>query len=459
MLDGFTVTGGLGDRATGASSLRLRDTRGAGMYNCESSPTVADCVFSDNRVAGTLAYSIAQGGGMYNSDSAPTVADCIFTANRAGGSVGSMLWGQGGGMYNGGSFGTYPDEKWPRVTGCAFSENTAFAAWFVLNEVNGGGGMYNSAGMPTVESCTFTGNSAGNGGAVVNYLSQPTLTNCIFTANFTTYSDGLGGAIFNLADATILNCTFYKNGWRQFTWGGQSVYRPYTIRGGAIYTYRAGSTITNCIFSDNGSRARGSAIFYDSVFRWGTLTNCLFHENIYWMMNPDHDPEISHVYGIPAVFTESGNLYDVDPLLVDPAAGDFRLPYDSPCIDAGDSNKQGNFSWPNLPATDIDGDKRIVDGDGDGTPAADIGADEYVPDMPGLHALITALSDAGEIDATLAARLLGCVDVAQAALAQDDEAAAVAALNELIADVRASLGDTETAQLIERKTKAVIEEI
>ena len=125
-------------------------------------------------------------------------------------------------------------------------------------------------------------------------------------------------------------------------------------------------------------------------------------------------------------FTEYGNLYDLDPLLADPAAGDFHLPYDSPCIDAGERLKHGNLSWPALPATDFYGDKRVVDGDADGKPAVDIGADEYVPDLPGLRAFLTALSDAGEIDATLAARLLAYVDTASAALAQDDEAAAIA---------------------------------
>ena len=74
--------------------------------------------------------------------------------------------------------------------------------------------------------------------------------------------------------------------------------------------------------------------------------------------------EINHVAGtLPMVFTEYGNLYDLDPLLADPAAGDFHLRYDSPCIDAGERLKHGNLSWPALPATDFYGDKRVVDGD------------------------------------------------------------------------------------------------
>ena len=51
------------------------------------------------------------------------------------------------------------------------------------------------------------------------------------------------------------------------------------------------------------------------------------------------------------------------------------------------------------------------------------------------------------------------MDAAAAALALEHEAAAVAALNELIADAGASLGDTETALVIASRTKAVIGEI
>jgi hypothetical protein len=450
VLDGFTVTGGQGDR-----SGSLRDTKGGGMYTSESALTVSNCVFSGNRVNGTTYESVSFGAGMYNHDSAPTVTNCVFTSNQAGGNPGSNAWGQGGGMYN---FGYYYDsdlyENWPRVTGCTFSGNFAYSR----NWDDGGGGMYNGAGQATVESCTFDGNSAGNGGAMLN-LGAPVLTNCLFSNNFTTYWEGRGGAVCNMGATTILNCTFYKNGWRLLPSGPEPLYRPSTSNGGAFFSWnRNGGKIKNCIFSENAVSRDGGALCY-SGGRSGELTNCLFYENISWW--PGHEPQlIDHVWGTkPMAFTEYGNLYDLDPLLADPAAGDFHLAYNSPCVDTGERLKHGNLSWPALPATDFYGGKRVADGNADGKPAVDIGADEYVPDLPGLRAFLTALSDSGEIDATLAARLLAYVDTAAAALAQEDEAAAIVALYELIADVRTSLGETETAQLIERKTQAVIEEI
>jgi hypothetical protein len=457
VLDGFTVTLGRGDRA--GIIYMGRDTQGAGMYNYESALTVANCVFSDNRVDGKSYNSVAIGGGMYNFNSAPTVVDCTFTSNRAGGPAGTGQWGRGGGMYNEGAYGSYEDQSWARVTGCTFTENVAWSR-ASAGDPNGGGGMYNTEGMQAIENCTFTSNSAGQGGAMLNHMGTPTVTNCFFAANFTTNSDGRGGAIFNSASATILNCTFHENGWWLVPWAAEPRFRPYAAMGGAVYNYRGASTITNCIFSDNAARYRGGAIAYEGGLRGGELTNCLFYENIKWQPNYD-EREIDHVSTPPTVgFTASDNLYDVDPLLTDPAAGDFHLRYDSPGIDAGLSGKQGNFTWPwGLPLIDFDGDKRVVDGDGDGTSKVDIGADEYVPNLSGLRAFLTALSDAEEIDAALAGRLLDYVATASAALAQDQEAAAVSALNQLIADAKATLGDSETALLIEGKTRAVIGEI
>jgi hypothetical protein len=451
VLDGFTVTGGRGDRASSQ-----RDIKGGGLYVSESLLTVSDCVFSANRVQGAAYGPVACGAGMCNLNSAPTVTDCVFTSNQAGGNPGSGVYGRGGGMYN---FGYYYSsdlyETWPRVTGCSFSANVAYAAYDLDD---GGGGMYNGAGEARVESCTFEGNSAGNGGAMLNYMGGPILTNCLFSNNFTTYGDGRGGAISNVANPTILNCTFYKNGWRLLTSGYEPRYRPYTSQGGAVYFTRAGGTITNCIFSENAVKGDGGALFY-SGGRGGTLTNNLFYENISWW--PGVWPrEIDHVKGVlPVAFTQYGNLYDLDPLLADPAAGDFHIAYNSPCVDAGERLKHGNLSWPALPATDFYGNKRVVDGDADGTPKVDIGADEYVPDLPGLQGFLTKLSVAGDIDQTLASQLLADVDAASAALAQEDKAGAKAALSDLIADAKTSLGEAPTALLIEARTQAVIEEI
>jgi len=53
-------------------------------------------------------------------------------------------------------------------------------------------------------------------------------------------------------------------------------------------------------------------------------------------------------------------------------SGDYHLPYNSPCIDVGDPNDP-NSSTSEL---DIDGDWRVMDGDGDGNDIVDMGSDE-----------------------------------------------------------------------------------
>ena len=63
----------------------------------------------------------------------------------------------------------------------------------------------------------------------------------------------------------------------------------------------------------------------------------------------------------------AGNI-DGYPLFLDPAGGDYRLAYGSPCIDTGSA--VGN-------PRDREGDSRPLDGDASGTAEHDMGADEY----------------------------------------------------------------------------------
>ena len=74
--------------------------------------------------------------------------------------------------------------------------------------------------------------------------------------------------------------------------------------------------------------------------------------------------------GTAAVPTSLGPTdLDADPRFADPAAGDFRLRWDSLLVDRGTPGGG--------PATDIDGLARTVDGNGDGSAVRDIGASEY----------------------------------------------------------------------------------
>ena len=65
-----------------------------------------------------------------------------------------------------------------------------------------------------------------------------------------------------------------------------------------------------------------------------------------------------------------GNI-NANPLFINPAQGDYHLQQGSPSIDTGDNQAL------NLPDTDLDGDPRILDGNGDENAIVDMGVDEF----------------------------------------------------------------------------------
>ena len=202
VLDGFTITGGTGKDVFGAGI-----TRGGGMYNFLSSPTVVNCDFIRNSAT-------ESGGGMWNNSSSPTVNNCTFDGNSA---VHPLGVGFGGGISNRVSN--------PRVTNCTFFMNSACIF---------GGAMSNSDSCPIVTNCRFTANTAGeSGGGIYSHGSSPTVTNCTFTGNTATHQGG-GMRNSNSSDPTVTNCTFSGNS---------------ANTGGGMFNSASSSTVTvtNCI--------------------------------------------------------------------------------------------------------------------------------------------------------------------------------------------------------------------
>jgi hypothetical protein len=80
--------------------------------------------------------------------------------------------------------------------------------------------------------------------------------------------------------------------------------------------------------------------------------------------------------GCMATFTETNHL-TAGPMFVNPAS-DFHLQMTSPLIDAGTPGPLGGSESP----TDLDGNPRLVDGNGDNTARRDLGAYELQPPPP-----------------------------------------------------------------------------
>jgi hypothetical protein len=212
---------------------------------------------------------------------------------------------------------------------------------------NSGGGMYNNyiwngsvyyGGNPTVRNCIFRQNSAQyvGGGIYSNiyYDSNTTITNCIFIEN--SAQSGGGILIGEYGDVNITNCTIVANG---------------ADSGGGIYLYSSGCpgcaasvTVTNCIlWGNDGGQISGYT---------GYTINVTYSD-------------------IQGGWAGVGNIEDY-PMF---GADGWHLKMCSPCVDAGTNTPAGG-----LPATDIDGQARIMSGQCAGTAVVDMGADEYFPD-------------------------------------------------------------------------------
>ena len=229
---------------------------GGGMHNDGSSPTLANCTFTDN--------SASYGGGMYNDGSSPTLAECRFLNNTAN--------SFGGGMYN-----RFESDPW--LTDCVFTGNTA----------SEGGGMQNDSSDPTLISCTFSGNSAEDeGGGMNNGASSPTLTECTFSSN----SAGDGAGIFNGGPShpSLADCTFDGNV-AQFSGGGignisgggtvtlaECVFTANTATdGGGMCVDKSTAILSNCTFDGNTAEQYGGGMYIEGSTP--TLTGCTFTSN------------------------------------------------------------------------------------------------------------------------------------------------------------------------------------
>ncbi len=135
ILDGFTISEGMSDAIgkTGEAS-----TSGAGLYNEAASPTIRNCVFTDNQAN--------WGAAMFNSAGAqkcsPVIINCEFRQNKA-----HM---DGGAIYNDGADGRCT----PQIRNCHFEMNMANYGASIYNMVN------NGETRPMVMTCTFINNSS-----------------------------------------------------------------------------------------------------------------------------------------------------------------------------------------------------------------------------------------------------------------------------------------------------------
>jgi CSLREA domain-containing protein len=343
---------------------------GAGCFvTTDGNVEISGGEFTDNVAtagpAGAL-YVSSVGGGL-------TIRDTPFRGNAAAAGPGGALFvgvpgalaltnvevsGNAAGGPGGGVFAT------------GQSSTTVSGARFIANSATGGpgGGMFSSAsgGDSSVVGSTFADNAAFGSIAGGLYAAGPgalVVQGSTFSGNQATGVASLGGGIFNASvmPSTVTNSTFSAN--------------LAGYRGGAFYAATAVGFI-NATFSDNGAAGAGGAVFNASPGL--TLTSTILARSAAG----------GHCGGAPV--TSGGNNVDDgatcalaaagDQSGVDPMLGPLQdnggptqthaLLQGSPAIDAGNGGA--------CPAADQRGVARPTDGNGDGTPACDVGAYEFI---------------------------------------------------------------------------------
>ncbi|MBI5914261.1 MAG: M36 family metallopeptidase, partial [Bacteroidetes bacterium] len=240
-----------------------------------------------------------------------------------------------------------------------------------LSSDRNGGGMYNSAGSPTVRYCTFVSNAASNfGGGMFNYNgSAAAVTNCSFMAN-TAYHGG--GMSSYLSSPIVTNSVFSGNAASQ---------------GGGMSTNQTSTpVVTNCSFSGNAATTAGGGLMVDSSFV--NVTNSIFWGNNTSVGVDPNGSNSSRTFtntivqgGCPA-FSTCTIVLNVNPLFIlqpdwmtaPTLVGNLRLQACSPATDAG--NDAANST-----TTDRDGNLRKFDAIAGGT-LIDMGAYEYQSTLP-----------------------------------------------------------------------------
>jgi len=258
----------------------------------------------------------------YNSN--PTITNSTISNNTAN---------QGGGIMC--------DNSSPITTNLTITDNSA----------NYGGGIssYGTNCNPIIVNLKISNNSANyDGGGIYCAYSVPTITNTIINEN--SAESGGGIHIYSLAHTTITNTNIYNNS---------------ADYGGGVWCGNASFIVTNSIVANNSN--------YGIYFDYGN--HSLTYSN-FWNNNPENFYNCDAWVGVNVTVNNNNDSIDpygniqLEPMFVDTANGDYHFLSVSPCIDAGVNDSV-------TVQTDMEGNIRIWDGNGDEDTIVDMGTYEF----------------------------------------------------------------------------------
>jgi predicted outer membrane repeat protein len=418
--DGTYAGNGNKDLNLNAKNIYLKSNGGPNscIINCELAGRGINIINGEDRTAVIDGLKIINGnfdyGGAIQASASPTIFNCIFDNN--------YVAGRGGAVRCSGS-------SMACVVRCTFTNNKTWD--------DGGGIAFDGTGKSTVRSCYFANNHAGlagdwgrAGGSVWSrYSDMITLENCTIL-NSTTTTDGGGLWICNGVGITLIDCLVDNNTADHgggISCGGivtiiNTIFTNNNARdtyGGGIESWESPADIMliNCLLANNSALDSGGGIYmrnndnadirqttiannkagYGGGVYCGSPNSNYFYNSIIW--NNSATQQGNQIYTTsgsvvvnlvncdsannalnPLNYSGTGsvvenNCINTDPAFVNVSTKNYRLSVVSPCIDTGSNTLVPlNFLY------DLDGNPRIIDGAApwDG-PKVDIGAYEYQP--------------------------------------------------------------------------------
>lgn len=400
ILDGFFVTLGNANSQVQFEPITGRTKSGGGMYMVsnavlgESQPILRNCTFHKN-------HAVNYGGGIFMRSNSmgtvtPSIRNCIFTENKAA---------VGGGIYKDGS----SQSTVLHIKDCLFEHNSAtlggslyytttFGNYglyvenssFESNEsIEGGAFSFTNEGGPVVgmvfSRCLFMANNGLHITASSSLFQNDSIRfdSCSFIANNDRTIE------FNRLELAFSKCTFadVETQKKMLTIGSCNVLFENSVvkniyttdAGGHILLVNANLTLLNCSFVNNqfediNEEKIGiiNSDYYSSLY----CINSIFHGNslnanetlFYGRMDVFSSNSLFDVADCHSIQSGSqpadtatcgpGMLYNLDPLFLDTAAGDYRLHPCSPARNAGSNAIVGSLGI----LTDIAGNPRIQGG-------------------------------------------------------------------------------------------------
>ncbi|MFH1076379.1 MAG: PKD domain-containing protein [Pseudomonadota bacterium] len=261
--------------------------------------------------------------------------------------------------------------------------------------VKGGVWCYKST-KTTIKNCIITRNYGGSSGGIVCELASPVIKDCVISSNG---GEVVGGIYCVNSSPTITNCLISNNYGcsagaiaclnatkRHWMARGDDDVTSYCENGGYACLTSCSPKLINCTVGKNETLSLASAggiCFYSGAFPGVSLS--MVNSIVWGNKTPNNTLQI-YSYDSTGTFNiaysniqtthvrdkrifaaqVSGNI-SRDPEFTDT---DLHLDKSSPCIDAGSNDVA------DLPVCDIDGNPRIINGNGDGRAVVDMGASE-----------------------------------------------------------------------------------